>query len=151
VVDYTTKPWRIVRYDYIAGGEADWEQKYQLMEEVYRTYSLPYLTVDATGQTDSIQEALYNRGVEVEGIHFGGASNRKFDMLRNLQLVFELEWDRGQSGVLKSPLIPRLRHELEHYVLPDENIQQDCVMALAMVCFQIAQYEMPSYVGGEVF
>lgn len=151
VVDYTEKPWRIVRYDYIPGGEADWEQKYQLMEEIYRSYNLPYLTVDATGQTDSIQEALLNRGVEVEGIHFGGSSNKKYDMLRNLQLVFELEWDSGHAGVLRSPPIPRLRHELEHYVLPDETIQQDCVMALAMVCFQISQYEMPSHVGGEVF
>lgn len=151
VIDYTTKPWRVVRYDYIAGGEADWEQKYRLMEDVYRTYNLPYLTVDATGQTDSIQEALYNRGVEVEGIHFGGSGNRKFDMLRNLQLVFELEWEPGSSGVLKCPLIPRLRHELEHYVLPDDNIAQDCVMALAMVCFQISQYEMPDHTYGEVF
>lgn len=151
VVDYTTKPWKIVRYDYIAGGEADWEQKYQLMQEVYSTYRLPYLTVDATGQTDSIQEALQNRGVEVEGVHFGGSGNRKFDMLRNLQLVFELEWDKGQAGVIKSPLIPRLRHELEHYTLPDDNIQQDCVMALAMVCFQISQYELPYAISGEVF
>ncbi|MGZ4518843.1 MAG: hypothetical protein ACXVGB_00295 [Mycobacteriaceae bacterium] len=149
-VDYTTKPWRVVRFDYIAGGDADWEDKYQLMTGVFTDYHLPYLTIDATGQLDSVQEALYNRGVEVEGVHFGGSGNKKFDMLRNLQLVLELEWGT-ERGALRCPLIPRLRHELEHYVLPDEDIVQDCVMALAMVCMQVAQYELPSHVSGEVF
>lgn len=150
VVDYTTKPWRVVRYDFIAGGDADWEEKYLLMEQVYRDYHLPYLTIDATGQTDSVQEALFNRGVEVEGVHFGGSGNKKFDMLRNLQLVMELEWG-SDRGALRCPPIPRVRHELEHYVLPDENIAQDTVMTLAMVCQQIAQNELPSGVGGEVY
>lgn len=150
VVDYTEKPWRLVRFDYVRGGDADWEEKYSLMEEVYRTYRLPYLTIDSTGNVDSIQEALQNRGVEVEGINFGGNSTRKLDMLRNLQLVMELEWG-GSRGVLRSPLIEQLKFELEHYVLPDDQITQDCVMALAMVCFQIAQYELPDFVAGEVF
>ena len=149
-VDYTTKPWRIVRFDYIQGGDADWEDKYLLMSSIYTDYHLPYLTIDATGQVDSVQEALYTRGVEVEGVHFGGSGNKKFDMLRNLQLVMELAWG-AERGAMRCPPIPRLRQELEHYVLPDEDITQDCVMALAMVCQQVAQYELPSHVGGEMF
>lgn len=149
-VDYTTKPWRVVRFDYIPGGDADWEDKYTLMEAIYREYGLPYLTIDATGQLDSVQEALFNRGVETEGMHFGGQGNKKFDMLRNLQLVMELEWG-AERGALRCPLIPRLRQELEHYVLPDEDIVQDCVMALCMVMYQVAQYELPTSVGGEVY
>ncbi len=150
VVDYTTKPWRVVRYDYIQGGDADWEDKYTLMQAIYEEYHLPYLTIDSTGQTDSIQEALYNRGVEVEGVHFGGTGNKKFDMLRNTQLIMELEWGT-ERGALRCPPIPRMRHELEHYLLPDEGIVQDTVMTLAMVCQQVAFYELPDPTAGEVY
>lgn len=151
VIDYTDKPWRIVRYDYIRGGEADWQEKYTLMEEVYRTYNLPYLLIDATGNLDSVVEALQQRGVEVEGISFGGASARKLDMLRNLQLCMEMDWGYGDKGVLRSPLIPKLKHELEHYVLPDDHIEQDCVMALCMVVHHCAMNDMPDAVYGEVY
>lgn len=150
VVDYTERPWRIVRFDYIRGGEADWEQKYALMDEVYRAYRLPWLIIDATGNVDSVQEALQARGVEVEGVHFGGSSNKKFDMLRNLQLATEMEFG-GVRGALRSPLIPQLRYELDHYVLPDDDIQQDCVFALAMVTHELMLNEVPAFATGEVF
>lgn len=150
VIDYTERPWRVVRFDYIQGGDADWEQKYQLMKHVYTSFGMPYLIIDGTGNVDSVQEALQNRGVEVEGIQFGGSSNKKFDMLRNLQLCTEMEWD-GIKGVLRSPLIPQLKYELDHYIIPDEEIVQDCVMALAMVAHEIAQYELPPAVAGEIW
>lgn len=150
VIDYTDRPWQIVRFDYIEGGDADWQDKYDLMAEVYATYPMPYLLIDSTGQIDSVTEALQDRGVEVEGVHFGGSGNKKFDMLRGLQLALELEWD-GTRGVLRSPLIPVLKRELEQYVLPDTHIQQDCVMALAMVVDAIAEWELPSAVAGEVY
>lgn len=150
VLDYTERPWRIVHYHYIPGGEADWNQKYEIMSAVFRGYPMPYLLIDATGQVDTVQEALQDRGVEVEGVHFGGSSSKKFDMLRALQLCTELEWS-GVRGVLRSPLIPRLKHELDHYVLPDDDIEQDCVMALAMPCHHIAHWELPAAVGGEVY
>jgi len=150
VVDYTERPWRIVHFHYIPGGEADWQQKYELMAATFHGYPMPYLLIDATGQIDSVQEALQDRGVEVEPVHFGGNSSRKFDMLRNLQLVTEMEWS-GHRGALRSPLIPKLKHELDHYVLPDEGIEQDCVMALAMLCHHVAQWEMPMAVAGDVF
>lgn len=150
VVDYTERPWRIVRFDYVPGGDADWEQKYQLIEQVYREYGCPYVMVDVTGTQDSVQEALQNRGVEVEGIHFGGNGNKKFDMLRNLQVCMEMQWS-GTMGVLRSIEIPQLRYELEHYIIPDDDIKQDCVMALAMVCYEIAQYELPEAAVGEIW
>lgn len=150
VIDYTERPWRIVHFEYIEGGDADWEQKYQTMAEVYAGYPMPYLLIDATGQIDSVQEALLARGVEVEGVHFGGNTSKKFDMLRNLQLVTEMEWS-GHRGLLRSPLIPQLKYELDHYVLPDDNIKQDCVMALAMCVHHISQWEMPAPTFGEVY
>ncbi len=150
VLDITERPWRVVRLDYVRGGDADWEQKYELMREVYEAYRLPYLLIDATGNVDSVQEALQNRGVEVLGINFGGSSNKKFDMLRNLQLCMEMEWGEAK-GVLRSPPIPQLKYELDHYILPDDDIVQDCVMALAMVAYETAQYELPASAGGEVF
>lgn len=150
IVDYTERPWRIVGYIYIEAGSMDWQEKYEVMAKVFHDYPMPYLLIDATGQIDSVQEALQSRGVEVEGIHFGGSSSKKYDMLRNLQLCTELEWG-GTKGVLRSPLIPKLKHELDHYVLPDDDIEQDCVMALAMVAFHISQWELPAAVGGEVY
>lgn len=150
VVDYTERPWQIVWYQYIEGGDMDWEQKYQVMSSVFESYPMPYLLIDATGQIDSVQEALQNRGVEVEGVHFGGQGSKKYDMLRNLQLCMELKWS-GTKGVLRSPPIPGLKKELDNYVLPDEKIEQDRVVTLAMICHHIAQWEMPGAVGGEVY
>lgn len=150
VIDYTTRPWHVVHFEYIEGGDADWEQKYQTMAEVFRGYPMQYLLIDATGQIDSVQEALQTRGVEVEGVQFGGNSSKKFDMLRNLQICLEMEWS-GTRGVLRSPAIPRLKYELDHYVLPDDDIKQDCVMALAMCAHHIAQWEMPGALSGDVY
>lgn len=150
VIDYTTRPWRIVHFEYIEGGDADWEQKYQTMAEVFKGYPMQYLLIDATGQIDSVQEALQTRGVDVEGVQFGGNTSKKFDMLRNLQLCLEMDWS-GTRGVLRSPPIPKLKYELDHYVLPDDNIQQDCVMALAMTAHHIAQWELPEVLSGEVY
>lgn len=150
VIDYTTRPWHVVRFDYIEGGDADWQDKYTVMEEVFKTYTMPYLLIDSTGQVDSVTEALQDRGVEVQGVHFGGTSSKKFDMLRQLQLCLELEFD-GERGVVRSPLIEQLKYELDHYVLPDDKIRQDCVMALAMLVWEIAQWELPAFVTGEVY
>jgi hypothetical protein len=150
IIDYTTRPWRVACFDFIPGGDADWEDKYQLMQRRYIEYRLPYLIIDATGQQDSVQEALQNRGVEVEGIQFGGSSSKKFDMLRNLQLCTEMEWG-GVRGVIRSPLIPQLKYEMDHYIIPDDDIAQDCVMALAMVAHEIAQCELPAPAEGEVW
>ena len=150
VIDYTERPWRIVYYRYIEGGAMDWDQKYQVMSDVFTTYPMPYLLIDSTGTVDSVTEALQSRGVEVEGVQLGGNGGKKFDMLRNLQLCTELEWS-GSMGVLRSPLIPKLKHELDHYVLPDDHIVQDHVMALAMLCHHIAQWEMPDAISGDVY
>jgi hypothetical protein len=150
VIDYTERPWRIVHYEYIAGGDADWNQKYEIMSAIFQGYPMPYLLIDTTGQVDSVQEALQDRGVEVEGVHFGGSSGKKFDMLRGLQLAMELEWN-GTKGVLRSPPIPKLKHELDHYVLPDDDIEQDCVMALAMPIHHIMLWELPAATFGEQF
>lgn len=150
VVDYTERPWKIVWYRYIEGGELDWNQRYEVMSKVFHDYGMPYLLIDATGTVDSVQEALQDRGVEVEGIQFGGLGNKKLDMLRNLQLVMELHWG-DTVGVLRSPKIDRLKHELDTYVLPDDDIVQDHVMALGMVCHHIAQFELPPPISGDVY
>jgi hypothetical protein len=150
VIDYTERPWQVVYYNRIEGGDADWEQKYQVMADVFETYHMPYLLIDATGQIDSVQEALQTRGVEVEGVQFGGNSSKKFNMLRSLQLCIEMEWS-GVRGLLRCPPIEKLKHELDHYVLPDDDIQQDCVMTLAMAVSHVMQWEAPPALAGEVF
>lgn len=150
VVDYTERPWQVVRYEYIEGGSADWQQKYDLMADIFKQYSMPYLLIDSTGQIDSVSEALQDRGVEVEGIHFGGAGSKKFDMLRSLQLALELEWDTVR-GLIRSPMLERMKYELDHYVLPDDDIVQDNVMVMAMLVHHLGQWELPAATMGEVF
>lgn len=151
VIDYTSRPWRIVHYHLIEGGDMDWEQKYQTIDAIYRAYPMQYMVIDATGQIDSVQEALMDRGVEVEGVQFGGnAGNKKLDMLRNLQLCLELEW-AGRKGLLRCPPIPKVKHELDNYVIPDDRIEQDCVMSLAMLTHHLAQWELPAAVEGSVY
>jgi len=150
VIDFTERPWRVVCFDFIEGGSLDWQGKYELMAQRFHDYPMPYLLIDSTGQIDSVSEALQDRGVEVEGIHFGGNSNKKLDMLRNLQLCMEMEWG-DTVGVIRSPLIKQLKHELDHYVIPDNDIAQDCVMALCMAAHHIAQNELPASVAGEVY
>jgi len=150
VADVTQKPWRIVRYDFIHGGDADWQDKYSLIADVAKEFDVFLTAIDSTGQQDTVVEALELRGIQVDGIHFGGSSNKKIDMLRNLQLVMELEYD-GKKGCLTAPAIPRVRHELEHYILPDEGIAQDTVMTLAMLAHQIILNEVPEYSAGEVW
>lgn len=150
VLDYTERPWKVVHFEFIPGGDADWEQKYQTMAEVFRGYPMQYLLIDATGQIDSVQEALQARGVDVEGVQFGGNTSKKFDMLRNLQLCLEMDWS-GTKGVLRCPPIPVLKYELDHYVLPDDHIAQDTVMALAMCAHHVAQWELPDALTGTVF
>jgi hypothetical protein len=111
---------------------------------------MPYLLIDSTGQIDSVSEALQDRGVEVEGIHFGGAGSKKFDMLRSLQLALELEWDTVR-GLIRSPMLERMKYELDHYVLPDDDIVQDNVMVMAMLVHHLGQWELPAATMGEVF
>lgn len=150
VIDFTTRPWKVVWFRYIEGGEMDWHQKYEVMADVFKEYGMPYLLIDSTGTVDSVQEALQDRGVEIEGVQFGGSGGRKLDMLRNLQLCLELEWGESK-GVLRSPLIPKLKDELDRYILPDDDIEQDCVMTLAMLAHHIAQTELPAAVSGDVY
>ncbi len=149
VLDITSRPWTIARYDYIRGGDADWQMKYEIMEAIYKSYSMPYLLIDTTGQIDSVEEALQQRGVEVEGVHFGGNSSRKFDMLRSLQLCMEMEFS-GTRGLLRSIPIPKLLYELDHYVIPDDDIEQDTIMALAMAVNHAMMWEVPAPTFGDV-
>lgn len=149
-IDYTERPWRVVHYHYIEGGEMDWQGKYETMAEVQKAYPSMYLLIDATGTSDSVQEALQDRGLEVEGIQLGGNSNKKLDMLRNLQLCLGLDYG-DSKGILRCPPLPGLKQELDHYVLPDDHIEQDRVMTLAMLCHTIAQWDIPFAVGGDVY
>lgn len=162
VIDYTERPWRIVYYEYIPGGDADWETKYEVMAKVFRDYGMPYLLIDATGQVDAVEEALIGRGVDVEGVQFGGNSSAKWNMLRSLQLALEWNWtqDRalwtpessGLNGLIRSVPIPRVKGELDRYVYPDEAIVQDTVMTLAMLVHYILQNgELPFPVTGDVW
>lgn len=150
VLDITNKPWRLVRYEYVPGGTADWHAKYQLMQDFFESYPMPFLLIDTTGTVDSVQEELEKRGLDIEGVHFGGNSSKKFDMLRGLQLAVDMQYN-GTRGLLRSPLIPRMKKELTKYALPDDRIEQDTVMVMAMVVSCAVDFDVPESTVGEVW
>ena len=152
VLDVTSKPWMVVRFDYLHPGDGDWEDRYVLMKEIVDEYRLPWLRVDATGTLDTVTETLEKRGVPAEGIRF--TANRKLDMLQALRLALDLEWADGTTtvkGVIRSPYCAQMRNELERYRLPDTTLTQDVVMTLAMVAHQAVTSELPGAIGGDVW
>ena len=171
VWDTSTKPWRVVAFISLDGGDADWQEKYDLIQRTYEKWKPPYVLVDVTGSTkDSVAEELENRGVPVEGVQFGGAGvgGKKFNMLRALQLATEMECQyevaerdatTGEEtrrvvthkGLLQFPSVEnepelaRVKKEFDFYVLKDEGLKQDCVMANSMLAFYALEEQVPEY------
>jgi hypothetical protein len=103
-LDTSSAPWRVTRLEHLPGGSADWEEKYDLIEQCYLDDKPQVVGVDVTGPTgDSIAEELENRGLPVERIHFGGQSGKKYDMLRSLQSRMEM----GGATVVSKDLVTR--------------------------------------------
>lgn len=147
-LDTSAFPYRVCRLDYWPGGTQNWQQFYDHVEASYKETGAWLVGLDVTGPTgDSIQEELENRGISVEPFNFGGASQKKYNMLRNLQSMMQTERDvkekdggtKRVKGLVRFPdfhkyqeLEPR-KHEFDQYTLDDKKLRQDTVMALAMV------------------
>jgi len=141
-LDLGTKPWTVTRLEHLPGGTVDWEEKYALIEQCSAEDKPFVIGVDVTGGTgDSISEELFNRGLPIEPFHFGGSTNKKLDMLRNLQSRMEM-WGGEGEGAFKGwlrfpnfrehPELEERKKEFDFYRLEDTKLTQDTVMATAM-------------------
>lgn len=165
VWDVTQPPFYCVEVRSLSGLDADWQEKYAQIKETYETYKPPYVLIDVTGSTkDSIAEELENRGVPVEGVQFGGAQGgKKYNMLRSLQLAMEMECKQevtGEDGLIRylpstgmirypstdiEPDLAKVKKQFDFYVLKDEKLTQDHVMAAAMLAHEALQSVVPDY------
>lgn len=171
-LDISERPWRLVRFDRL--NKVPWEQIYGLIERVRADYGCQWATIDATGpQGDVIEEELLKRRVPVNAIKTAGKS-QKLTLINGLQAAFDygrrvegemqvLEADgtirrrprlqephEGHWGMLRMPLIPQLRAELEIYMLDDKDLVQDSVFALALAVSEArdSEYLGPAALGG---
>lgn len=171
-LDISSRPWRLVRFDRL--NKVPWESIYRLMDQVRRRYDCQWVTIDATGpQGDVIEEELLKRGVPVNGVKTSGKS-QKLTLINGLQAAFDegrrvdgeyqsVEHDgtvrrrprlqepgEGNWGLLRMPLIPQLRAELEMYMLDDKDLVQDSVFALALAVSEArnSEYLGPAAIGG---
>lgn len=162
-LDITSLPWKLCWLRRFEGAEADWEDKYDAIEQSYDVFNPPYVLVDVTGSTkDSIAEQLEGRGIPVEGVQFGGAQGgKKFNYLRSLQSAMEMDWvdatGQTQRGYIRAPSedvepeVRQVKHEMNFYVLKDEKLVQDCVMTLAMLAHWALMEMMPDAMEGEAY
>jgi hypothetical protein len=165
-LDITRRPWRLVRFDRL--NRVPWEQIYSLIGQVRREYDCRWATIDATGPGgDVVEEELLKRGIPTNGVKTQ-SKQAKLGLINGLQGAFDdgrmvlgeeevLEHDgslrrrprlqspgEGNWGLLRMPLIPQLRAELEMYMLDDKNLVQDSVFALALA---IAEARGSEYLG----
>lgn len=171
-LDISRRPWELVRFDRL--NKVPWEQIYTLMGQVRKDYGCQWVTIDATGpQGDVIEEEMLKRGIPVNGVKTAGKA-QKLTLINGLQAAFDegrrvegeytvVEADgsmrrrprlqephEGHWGLLRMPLIPQLRAELETYMLDDKDLVQDSVFALALAISEArdSEYLGPAAIGG---
>jgi len=155
-------PYRVIDMDYIEAGDADWKQKYDRIEAAFKKHHPQQVAVDVTGPTaDAVQEELERRQLPIEGIHFGGSSAKKHDMVRGLQADIEARWDYDEvteEGVQRKQVLGKWRWpDPEHYMnlvdrrtefyryrYPDDKkLRQDTVMAMGMLAMIVRDNAPP--------
>jgi hypothetical protein len=171
-LDITRRPWHLVRYDRL--NKVPWEQIYALIGEVQRDYKCRWAYIDATGpQGDVIEEELLKRKIPVQGVKTNTKS-AKLALINGIQAAFDegrrvegqtevmdhtglvvtrprlQEPREGEWGLLRLPLIPQLRNELEIYQLDDKKLVQDSVFALGLAVAGARELEgvRPAVIGG---
>ena len=163
-LDITRRPWTLVRFDRL--NRVPWEQIYELIGSVRTMYGVRWAHIDATGpQGDVIEEELLKRKIPVYGVKVSTKS-AKLALINGLQAAFDegrsvlgeyevMDHDgilqrrprledpgEGEWGLIRMPIIPQLRAELEMYMLDDKKLVQDSVFALALATAAARETEM---------
>ena len=152
-LDTSQLPWRVTRLEHVPAGSADWEEKYDLIEQCYLEDKPQVVGVDVTGPTgDSIAEELEKRGIPIEPLHFGGQGSKKYNMLRNLQSSMEVEGGRIRFPDIQAhPELEDRKKEFDFYKLEDKGLTTDTVMATAMAVQLATDTWLPPPMYGHVY
>lgn len=128
-IDFTAAPWQVVAFEWAQG--LPYPAIQAAIEARHRAYGGRTI-VESNGPGDPVIE---NLGVHVDG--FVTTARSKVDAITALQLVLE-------RGALRGG-IARLQRELKAYRWDDKQLQQDCVMSLAIAAHHLPR---PSRTGG---
>lgn len=150
-------PWPIV--DYTRLNKVPWEEIYNIIGRKRTEYHVHRPRIDATGPAgDVVEEELWKRGIPVDPFKISNGII-KVDLINTLQNALDHgrtavgvtqvpdeagNWydvplmeepdPYGRSwGLLRCPPIPQLVDEMGVYTMPDTDLVQDCVMALALL------------------
>ncbi len=121
VLDATELPLRIVYFERFQ--RRHWQEVAETIKHVHYRYQCVSTMIDATGLGSVLLDMLDE---VAQGFVFTRES--KVNAIYNLQVLL-------QRGKIKFPFIRTLVDELNGYEWEDKNIQQDCVMALAIACW----------------
>ena len=152
-LDVTAKPYAVV--DFTRLNRVPWETIYETIAAKRKEYRVHSPVIDASGPMgDVVEEELTKRGIFVDPVKIS-SGERKVNLVNTLQSALdygreqigERDWldEAGMIhkvpdlappgdgwGLLRLPAIPALLDEMGRYQLDDRNLQQDCVMALAL-------------------
>jgi len=121
VLDATQLPLRLVYFDRFQ--QRHWQEVAEIIKHVHYRYQCTATVVDATGLGAVVLDML---GEVAQGFVFTKES--KVNAIYNLQVLLE-------HGHIRFPFVRELVDELNIYEWEDKELQQDCVMALAIACW----------------
>lgn len=131
---------KVVAFDRF--NEVRWQVQIERITQLARKYNDAQVIVDSTGLGDVVEEALFQRGLNVEGFLFTPRSKQQ--LVENLQILIERQ-------DITFPDIPELVHELrifQYEITKSGNFifsapqggNDDCVMSLGLACWALKEY-----------
>ncbi len=133
-IDVMKNPWQVVAYERFQ--HRPWPYVYERIRHRHKLYAgkgTSETWIDCTGVGDVVLDELQD--IQAQGFNFGGGK-AKVNMLTNMQTVL-------QNKALKSPWIRQCVDEFSFYEWDDEDLVQDCVMALGVVLWGARDLGLP--------
>lgn len=127
-------------------NQIDYSMQKAKIEAMYLRYFKPLIWIDSTGVGEPIYDDLCTRGLRIEPFHFTEQSRK--DLLNNLQLLLEQnkikipEREESLIAELQSVQYALTKNGRTKVQVPD-GLHDDCVMSLALACWQLPQNPLP--------
>ena len=125
VADRTSIPWKIVNFVRFRGNQFPMDEQFGVLMNLRKNYNEADIIHDVSGYGKLIQQDL---GIpEAYPFEFTGENKGALHLALKNALLEEK---------IKSPFIPELNAELSSYTEQTKR-NQDCVMALGMLCYDL--------------
>lgn len=130
VVDFSQKPYRVVKIVRFQGHEHKPQEQYALARSIQRAYDADFITDASGGLGTVVLQELSD--IVTQAFTFGGTGSNKAEMLLYLKEMMAV-------GELVCPYDMQLEEELGTYKEDDKKLTQDMVMALGMASWYIKE------------